>query len=123
VVDPDGRNVRHAQGYGSSNPAWPATMPSEPSIRTGLIKPNSWMLAAICLICRAYAYGDLEARFELARVFIFDGQRPHSAPPKPDVQRLCTHELRIKNIGKASHFFCQISHFYDVFPIIFYPES
>jgi hypothetical protein len=32
--------------------------------------------------------GIFEARFELARVSIFDGQRPHGAP-KPDVYKVC----------------------------------
>ncbi len=36
--------------FAASTLPWPAMMPPEPSIKTGLIKPNSSILAAICLI-------------------------------------------------------------------------
>ena len=40
----------------------PAIIPSSPSIRIGLINPNSLMLAAICLICLAVCVRGLRAR-------------------------------------------------------------
>ena len=52
----------------ASTRAWPATIPSKPSIRTGLMNPNSWMLAAICWICR-----ELWVRGFFGRAFSFRG--------------------------------------------------
>ncbi len=37
--------------FAASTLPWPAMMPPEPSIKTGLMKPNSLILAAICLTC------------------------------------------------------------------------
>src|SRR5215217_5527899 len=48
--------------FAASTLPCPAIIPSAPSMRTGLINPNSLMLTAICLICMAVCVRGFRAR-------------------------------------------------------------
>lgn len=84
VVDPDSRDVCHAKGRGSSNPRVAGYDTIRAVDQNGADKAKlldaggdlfdlPWRMRA----------GIFEARFELARVSISDGQRPHGAPQAP----------------------------------------